>query len=238
MWSTRCLGKLAGYGQQPNVNFTNANFNLKTHLLSAASCAIALGAALGVNLSAAQTPARSDKILTIDELRVCMKLERSNKQSAAEIVQSQDAFKRDQNAAIAEQAEVDKANDALRARSAEIVADRNSVAALVAAQTVKAQAAKTDAEKADAEADRTMLEARNRALNQNIESFNATQQAQRDRINALNARIVAVNQRNKTINDRVEPHQQQVNTWRDQCGNRRFREEDEVVIKKELAAGS
>ena len=107
----------------------------------------------------------------------------------------------------------------------------------MAAQNAKAQAAKTDAEKADAEADRTALDGRNRALNQNIDSFNATQQAQRDRIAALNARIAAVNQRNKTINDRVEPHQQQVNAWRDQCGNRRFREEEEVIIKKEMAAG-
>lgn len=237
MWSTRCLSKLAVRSQRSDIDFINADFNLKTNLLSAATCAFAFVATLGVNLSAAQTLARSDKILTIDELRACMKLEQSNKQSATEIVQSQDAFKRDQDAAVAEQADVDKANDELRARSTAIVAERDAIAALVAAQNAKAQAAKTDAEKADAEADRTALDGRNRALNQNIDSFNATQQAQRDRIAALNARIAAVNQRNKTINDRVEPHQQQVNAWRDQCGNRRFREEEEVIIKKEMAAG-
>ncbi len=237
MSDAQCLGKLAVRGQQPDIEFTNADFNLKTHLLSAASCAIALVATLGVNLSAAQTPARSDKILTIDELRACMKLEQSNKQTAAEILQSQDAFKRDQEAATAEQADVDKANDELRVRSTAIVAERDAIAALVAAQTTKALAAKTDAEKADAETDRTTLEGRNRALNQNIQGFNANQQALRDRITASNARIGAVNQRSTTINDRVAPHQQLVATWRDQCGNRRFREEEEVVIKKELAAG-
>lgn len=68
-----------------------------------------------------------------------------------------------------------------------------------------------------------------------MESFNAAQQIQRGRVDALNARIDAINGRNKTINDRVEPQQKQVIAWKEQCGSRRFREEDEIAIKKELA---
>lgn len=176
--------------------------------------------------------------MTIAELRVCMKLEKSNIQNAAEILQTQEAFKRDQEAIKVEQAEVGKANDDIRARSATILAERDALAPLISALSTKTQAAKTDEEQALAEAERLKLVERNRLLDQSIDSFNTFQQTQRDRIAALNARIDPINQRNKTINERVEPHQKQIATWRDQCGNRRFREEDEIVIKKELAAGT
>ena len=204
---------------------------------SRAVCAATLLAAFSANHAAAQAPARNDKIMTIAELRVCMKLEKSNNQNAAEILQTQDAFKRDQEAIKVEQAEVSKANDDIRARSATIIAERDALAPLFSALSTKMQAAKTDEEKAVAEAERLKLVERNRLLDQSIDSFNTLQQTQRDRIAALNARIDPINQRNKTINERVEPHQKQIATWRDQCGNRRFREEDEIAIKKELAGG-
>ena len=166
-----------------------------------------------------------------------MKLEKSNNQNAAEILQTQEAFKRDQAAINAEQTEVSKANDDIRARSAAIIAERDALALAISAASTTMQAAKTDEEKAQAEVLRLQLVERNRLLDQKIDSFTALQQTQRDRITALNARIDPINQRNKTINERVEPHQKQIATWRDQCGNRRFREEEEVVIKKEMAAG-
>ena len=200
-------------------------------------CACATIITLGSNLAVAQAPARSDKIMTITELRACMKLAQANKLTAAEILQEQAAFTRDQDAIKAEQAEVNQANADARARSASIVVERDALATLVSALETKGQAAKTDAEKADYEAERIKLVERDRLLQKNIASFNAAQTAQLERINALNARIAPINERNKTINDHVEPHQKQIAAWRDQCGNRRFREEDEIVIKKELAAG-
>ena len=219
---------------------SNPSSNVKTISFSASRilCAATLLAAFSASHAVAQAPARNDKIMTIAELRVCMKLEKSNNQNAAEILQAQEAFKRDQEAIKVEQAEVSKANDDIRARSATIIAERDALAPLISAVSTKMQTAKTDEEKAGAEAERLKLVERNRLLDQNIDSFNTFQQTQRDRITALNARIDPINQRNKTINDRVEPHQKQIATWRDQCGNRRFREEDEIVIKKELAAGT
>ena len=204
---------------------------------SRAICASVFVAAFSANHAVAQTPARNDKIMTIAELRACMKLEKSNNQNAAEILQAQEAFKRDQEAIKVEQAEVSKANDDIRSRSAAITAERDALSPLISALSAKLQVAKTDAQKADAEVERLKLVERNRVLDQNIDSFNASQQTQRDRITVLNARIDPINQRNRTINERVEPHQKQIATWRDQCGNRRFREEDEIAIKKEMAAG-
>ena len=166
-----------------------------------------------------------------------MKLEKSNNQNAAEILQTQQAFKRDQDAINVEQAEVSKANDEIRARSAAIISERDTLALAISAASTSAQAAKTDEDKAQSEVLRLQLVERNRLLDQKIDSFTKLQQTQRDRITALNARIDPINQRNKTINERVAPHQTQIATWRDQCGNRRFREEEEVLIKKEMAAG-
>ena len=193
-------------------------------------------AALSVTHALAQAPARPDKIMTIAELRTCMKLEQSNKKTAQEILQQQEAFKRDQDAVKAEQVAVNKANDDIRATAATNSAERDSVSGLMSALSAKASEAKTDEQKAAIEAERATLVERNRAYEQNVERFNATQQAQGDRVNALNERIGAINQRNQTINDRVEPHQKQAALWREQCSNRRFREEEEIVIKKEMAA--
>ena len=210
---------------------------MKITPICAALCAYPLFAAFGSNHALGQSPARSDKIMSLPELRACMMREQANKQTAAEILQQQDAFKRDQEAVKAEQADVNKANDNSDARSATIVGERDAISALVSALNAKAETAKTDAEKAEVEVERVKLVERNGQLGKNIDSFNASQQTLRDRVSALNARVDAINGRHKTVNDRVEPQQKQVAAWRDQCGNRRFREEDEIAIKKELAAG-
>lgn len=196
-----------------------------------------LAVAVGLTSVHAATPARPDKIMTIAELRTCMKLEQSNKKAAEEILQEQDAFKRDQASVKTDQAEVTKANDEIRANAATITAERDALSALIAGMSAKSAAAKTDEEKAVVEAERLSLIERNRKYEESLDRFNAAQKAQRERVTALNVRIGAINERNGSVNDRVEPHQKQVALWRDQCSNRRFREEEEVVIKKELAAG-
>lgn len=175
--------------------------------------------------------------MTIGELRMCTTLERSNKKAAGEILQAQDGFTRDQNSVKAEQAEANKASDELRARSVALFAERDAIAALASALSAKAESIKTDAAKADFEAERANLIEKNRVHGDDTERFNKMQQVQRDRVGALNERVDAINQRHKTVNDHVEPHQKMVASWNEQCRNRRFREEDELAIKKELAAG-
>ena len=196
--------------------------------------------ALSVAVVHGQSPARSDKIMTLAELRSCMSLEQANKKATAEILKDQDGFKRDQDAVQAEQTEVNAASAELRARSAAIVAEREAISAGITALNALTQNAKTDAERATVEsataADRAKLIERSRVLEQSIDRFNASQQTLRDRVTALNTRVDAINQRNITVNDRVEPHRQQTTLWRDQCAGRRFREEDEIAIKKEMAA--
>lgn len=191
--------------------------------------------AFAASAAFAQAPVRSDKIMTLAELRSCMTLERANSVAAAEILQTQQAFKTDQDSVKAEQAEVDRANQTARERSAAITAERNTLSTAISEHATKAQTASTDADKAAAEAERVTLMQRSDALQQSVDAFNAAQLLLRERISALNARIDAINLRSKTINDRVEPQKQSSAKWRDQCASRRFREEDEVLIKKELA---
>ena len=211
---------------------------MKTHLFRALNVALSAAAVLFVHTPAvAQTPARPDKIMTISELRVCMKMKQSNDAAALEIQQDQTNYTRDKDALKAEQLEVNKGNDDIRARGAALRAESDAISARVSEMSNLRQAAKTDEEKAAYEAERVKLLARNSAYEKNVAEFGVAQKAQIERVNAVNARIDAVNARSHGINDRVEPQQKKAAAWREQCGNRRFREEDEAVIKKELAAG-
>jgi hypothetical protein len=216
----------------------NPNFSVNLNHFSLCINTATLLAACLSSYAFAQAPGRAaaDKIMTREELRTCMKLKASNEKNAATIQQEQQNFTRDQESVKAEQAEVSKGNNDLRTRLAVINAERDAMAAIVAELSAKAPTLKTDAEKAEYEAERVKLIERNRVHQQNTEAFNAAQQTHSERVAAFNTRVDAINQRSKTVNDRVEPHQEQLAAWRSQCGNRRFREEDEIVIKKELAA--
>ena len=174
--------------------------------------------------------------MSIAELRSCMALEKTNGVAAAEIHQTQAAFKADQDAVKAEQGEVDRANQISRERIATINAERDGLSVAISAHSAKAQGATTDAEKAAAETERVTLVKRGDTLQESVNAFNAAQQPLRERISALNARIDAINLRNKTVNDRVEPQKLRIKEWQDQCASRRFREDDEILIKKEMAA--
>jgi hypothetical protein len=183
----------------------------------------------------APAPAKSDRIMTIDELRSCMTTQKANEEDAISIKQEQADFTRDQDAIRAEQADVKKINEEILARSATLRAEREAMNNRITELRAMAEAAKTDADKAEYEKERDKLAERNRVHERASAEFNTLQQTQSARIDALNARIGPLNERSKTINDRVEPLQAKLASWREQCANRRFREEEEIVIKKELA---
>jgi chromosome segregation ATPase len=212
-------------------------FELKNRFIDARFCAVTLLTLFAAAQVSAQPANRNDKIMTIAELRACFKLKQANQIAFAEIAQEQQDFKRDDAAVKAEQAEVLKAGDELRARSATITAERDTLSAAVSELSAKAPTLKTDAEKAEYEVARAQLTERSNEHQKRVESLIAAQKAQRDRIDAVNERISAINLRAKTVNDRVEPQQKQAAAWREQCGSRRYREEDEIVVNKELAAG-
>ena len=181
--------------------------------------------------------AKPDRIMSIDELRVCMKLQQTNQKNGAEITQAQDDFKRDQASVRAEQTEVRSINEAQRAKLGTLTTERDASSAAVTDLNTRTAAAKTDEDRAALAPERAKLKERNDAFEKNLDQFNATQESLRTRIEKLNERIDDINKRSETINERVEPHTKSVAQWREQCGNRCYREEDEIAIKKELAAG-
>jgi hypothetical protein len=183
-----------------------------------------------------QPTAKGDKIMSIDELRACMTMQKANEEEAGALKREQVDFAREQDEVRAAQADVKKVNDELATRAAALRSEQTAMVNRVNELRTVGEAAKTDAEKADYEKERDKLAERNRAHEQAVAGFNAAQQAQVTRIETLNARIGPLNERGKTINDRVEPLQDKVIAWREQCGNRRYREDDETAIKKELAA--
>lgn len=174
--------------------------------------------------------------MSIDELRACMTTKKVNDDEASALKREQADFARAQDAVRAEQNEVKKSNDELLTRAAVLRSEQAAMMSRVDELRLIALEAKTDADKAQYEQERDRLAERNRLHDLAIVNFNAAQQAQATRIEALNARIGPLNERGKAVSDRVEPVQEKVVAWRAQCGNRRYREEDEIAIKKELAA--
>ena len=100
--------------------------------------------------------AKADRIMSIDELRVCMKLQQTNEKNAGEILDAQDSFKRDQDAVRAEQAEVRKASDARRTRLAELTTERDAIATAVNDLNTRIQAAQKEADKTALEPERVV----------------------------------------------------------------------------------
>jgi hypothetical protein len=235
-----CVGtarELRAFGQRFHLFFQFVQ-HVKKHIFRSLCIATSVAAVIfGAAPTFAQTPARSDKIMTISELRTCMKMKQANDAAAAEILQTQQSFARDKDALKTEQADVKKASDEFRVRGAALRSERDEISNRVTELNALGAAAKTDEQKAAYETERKKLVERNRVYEQNAATFTVDQKVIIERVDALNARVDAFNKRNDTINDQVGPQQDRVIEWRTQCGNRRFREEDEVVIKKELAAG-
>jgi hypothetical protein len=98
-----------------------------------------------------------------------------------------------------------------------------------------AEAAKTDEQKAAYEVERVKLTERGNLHTASNAQYNVDQQDFNKKNDALNARIPALNERGKAVNDGVESLQTKVSAWQSNCSKRRFREDDEILLKKEMA---
>jgi uncharacterized protein (DUF3084 family) len=179
---------------------------------------------------------KNDPIMSKDELRACMKAKQSNEDEAASIKTDQETFKRDYDAFKTEQTEINKQGDDLRGRATAISVERDVIATRASELQTRVPNLKTDEEKAKYEADRAQLLERSQMLDRTTAKFNEDQQSYAKRVEVFNGRIGPINERNKTVNSRVEPLEASVDSWRKKCGNRRYREDDEIAIKKELTA--
>ena len=80
--------------------------------------------------------------MSIDELRVCMKLQQTNEKNGEEIQAAQDAFKRDQAAVKTGRRSQQSQPSPARARMAALTAERDSLSAAVTDLNTKIQTAR------------------------------------------------------------------------------------------------
>jgi chromosome segregation ATPase len=188
----------------------------------------------------------SGKIMTRDELRVCLKQQESLASRKAELEARQ-------NAIAAERIEIQKETDAIKAEQAALgsrkaaVDDLNARMTAFSAKVKDLQARQEDFERSGrggptAERERRKLEKEAADIKKEETELNA----ERDKLQAggnelvakLNARVDAQQQRAQSWNDRSkqlgtdqQAYEDDRINWIDTCGNRRYKEDDEKAIK-------
>lgn len=186
------------------------------------------------------------KVMTRDELRSCMKQQ-------TELATRKSDLEARQTKINAERDEIQKETDAIKAEQASLSSNKGAVDALNAkmnafSEKVKDLQARSDElEKSGrsgptAERERSKMAKEAAAIKKEEAELNAErdkiQTGGSDAVNKLNARVDAQqqvaqswNERNKSLAKEQQVHEDDRINWLDNCGNRKFREEDEKAIK-------
>ena len=204
----------------------------------------------------AQTPGKtgslgsgggSGPVMTREELRTCLKQQADLKTMGetyegqkAQLAAARQALLADSQAVRGDlgdaKAVADKVND-LNRRTAEVaarVADWNE--RWQAFEKAKRSGPNVDRQRRQLIQEQKAMAAENKALDDEREQLGGTGGASAAEANAksdaLNARTVAWNDRNKALVAEGERLAQERDLWASECGNRRYREDDEIAIKQ------
>jgi uncharacterized protein (DUF3084 family) len=209
-----------------------------------AATAAAPAASAGRGFGAARGP-----MLTRDELRVCFKQEDELKkrlstqaEGRAPLEAEKNAIAEEQTAVRAERAKFEgtEIRGALNAFNDRTKAFTERLARLEARVKAfneggrTATAAERDAiaaERGELEREREALEAERKRLMAAQTELQQAAQAHNERARALDARVVEWNRRNNAFNDTSAALDTDRSAWVAACGNRRYREEDEIAIR-------
>lgn len=191
--------------------------------------------------------AGSGPVMTRDELRACLKSQQELKQRVADYEVRKTAMVQERQALEAESRRVGGSRDA-------VIADAGKVEAFKARQeelrrkfddwnerfTAFEKAEKTGPaadrekrrlmnERAALEQEGVQIEAERKGM---VGSVTGSANEVLAATDALNARVTAFNQRNREMVKLGEDLEQERLLWADECGNRRYREDDETAIKQ------
>lgn len=213
-------------------------------LVAAAAHGPALAQADGKTLSGKSSS--SGKVLTRDELRACMKQQESLAGRKTELETRQ-------NALAAEREQVQKDTDAIKAEQASLSSRKDAVDSLNARMTAFSakvkdlQQRQDDFEKSGrsgptAERERRKFEKEAAEIKKEEAELNAErdklQAGGNEAVNKLNAKVDAQQQAAQAWNDKSkkltadqQAYEDDRIAWLDNCGNRRYREDDEKAIK-------
>jgi predicted nucleic acid-binding Zn-ribbon protein len=188
----------------------------------------------------------SGKVLTRDELRACMKQQ-------ASLATRKTELETRQNAVAAERDQVQKDTEAIKAEQGSLSSRKEAVDSLNARMTAYAAKVKDLQQRSDefeksgrggptAERERRKLEKEAADIKKEEAELNA----ERDKLQAggteavakINAKVEAQQQAAQAWNDKSkklaadqQAYEDERIAWIDNCGNRRYREDDEKAIK-------
>lgn len=172
------------------------------------------------------------KLMSRDELRACMVEDDA-------LIQEGNALKVREKEVLAERdalktfkADQDKAEKDLTERGAAIKAEIESVKAFGA--EIEAGAPKMDKEQLKAKQEEYTTRAN--ALQPKIDAFNKERNERVELYKTFNARVDAQGKALDEFNERVETVGEKRDDWKRKCANKAYDENDEIAIKKELAA--
>ena len=190
--------------------------------------------------------AGSGPVMTREELRTCLKQQEALKTQVAE-------YERQRSEHEKERAAILETKTALDAERGGVVADAakindlnrraSEVAQRIADWNDRWQAFEkngrggptADRQRRSLVNEQRELNAENAAIEKEREALGGVGEGAKEinaKVDALNARTVAWNENNKRIVKRGEDVTQERDLWAAECGNRRYREDDEIAIKQ------
>ncbi|MCV2420715.1 hypothetical protein [Paucibacter sp. DJ2R-2] len=176
------------------------------------------------------------KLLSRDQLRSCIEMSEANSLEADAVKADQNTYKDTASALKAERDALQKADEAAGVALAEMKAEREGI--LKEFENIKAYA-----DNKDPRPDPEVLAARNKAYQERAKAFdtrvnsiNENNAKSNEARKAFGVKVDALNASFKALEERQENHLDKVDTWKQECGNKQYDEEDEKAIKKERAA--
>ncbi len=172
------------------------------------------------------------KLMTRDELRVCIDQQDTNGKEAEAIKVEQASYKSNAEGLKAEKATVEAGEAALGKQIADMKAEKESIVAAHAALT--AEASKLD--KAELKARNEAYQARVNNFNTMFETVKAADADQSAKRKAFGDKVDALDAQFKALEERTEKHFDANDKWKAECSNKAYDENDEKAIRKERAA--
>ncbi len=172
------------------------------------------------------------KLMTRDELRVCIDQQDANGKEAEAIKVEQASYKSNAEGLKAEKATVEAGEAALGKQIADMKAEKESIVAAHAALT--AEASKLD--KAELKARNEAYQARVNNFNTMFETVKAADADQSAKRKAFGDKVDALDAQFKALEERTEKHFDANDKWKAECSNKAYDENDEKAIRKERAA--
>jgi chromosome segregation ATPase len=178
-----------------------------------------------------EPPKPKQRLLSIDQLRRCMKLNAENNIEGA-------ALRIEKAEVEAERAKLVEERTALQQLSETLQVEAKGILAEQAELQDTAKEFAKPVEKADlkeVEAKRVAYNARIDSNKKRVEAFNASRVVLNSTKARLDPLIEPSNIRLKKLQDRVDEHNYGLEDWKADCADRPYAEADEAIIKKEMA---